>query len=491
MNKMGCGRETQFVLMNVEEILKFTNGSVLCGIKNSSISCVFIDSRKVLKDSLFIPLKGEVQDGHVFIEDAIKNGAKVILIDSFHAKKEKNKYISFYNLYETTFIIVEHTLYALQNIAKFYLKKMKLNLKIGVTGSSGKTTCKELLGAIFSQNYDTFISEGNLNSETGLPLSIFMLRLNHKVGIFEMGMNRKGEMEELSKVLTPDVAIITNIGKAHIGKLGSMEAIANEKKKIFSQFDEHCVGFVTKCDFTSFLTKDVSGNFIVFDPCSLEGLESVEKKGLEGSIIKYKGVMIHIHLLGEHNIKNALFSIMVAEYFNIPLEKIKNAIESVKPFFGRAEVKKGFATCFFDCYNANPDSMMEAIKFSNELEWEKGKIYVLGSMLELGKESEAEHKTICESLITSNANIIYLFGNEMINGFKKYLRDNNIKLEDFSNIKGLLGKDVLLYNENEAEKLKDSLVKKVKKGDFVLLKGSRGLCLEQFEDVILKGEGGY
>lgn len=482
MSEFKFGKTTENFLMNALELLKATNGVQLSGSQEDYFSHVSIDSRSVESFSLFVPLRGKNLDGHQFIEEAIKKGSKIVLVDSLYVKEENFKLKKLSETYGISFIEVGNTLKALQDVACFYLAKMNLKLKIGITGSSGKTTVKEMIGSLFSQKYNTFISQGNLNSETGLPLSIFMLKPFHEVGVFEMGMNRKGEIGELASVLNPDVAIITNIGTAHIGMLGSSQAIALEKKEVFSNFTYNSVGFIPDCDFTNFLKDVENGKMVVYGSSHLKGFESFQLQGLTGSLIRYEGKDIKVNLPGEHNVENAILTITVGEYFNFKTEEIKRALEAVKAVSGRSEVKEGFVTCFFDCYNANPESMKEAINFSNLLAWNGKKIAILGSMLELGERSVEEHSKICDKALNSSFDVLYFFGDEILLGLENYLDKNQIDKKDFDR---LFGKKVFAYKDGEFNALKTTVSGNVQKCDFVLLKASRTLHLERLEDVLL------
>ncbi len=485
MNEFRCGKTTQDSLMNVSELLKATKGVKLFGSDDSFFSSISIDSRSAEPFSLFVPLRGKNLDGHKFIEEAIKKGAVVVLVDSLYSREEKTELKRLSKTYDISFIEVEDTLKALQNASHFYLNKMSLKLKIGITGSSGKTTVKEMIGSLFSQKYNTFVSYGNLNSETGLPLSIFMLKSCHEVGVFEMGMNRKGEIKELANILNPDVAIITNIGTAHIGMLGSKDAIALEKKEIFSNFTQNSVGFIPDCSFSELLKDVKKGKMIVYGATHLKGFEGSESIGLFGSSIRYEGEDIKVNLPGEHNVKNAILTITVGQYFDFNKEEIKKALEKVKASFGRSEVKAGFVTYLFDCYNANPESMKEAISFSNSLPWNGKKVAVLGSMLELGKKSIEEHSDICEKALHSNFDVVYFFGDEMILGLESYLNKQKINKEELQNV---FEKKVFLFKNEEFDLLKNAVSSNIQKGDFVLLKASRGLALERLEDVLSRCE---
>ena len=485
MSEIRSGEKTQDFLMKVLELTKATGGILLFGSEDDSFSSLSIDSRNIENSSLFVPLRGKNLDGHEFIEDAIKKGAKIVLVDSLYARGEKTRLKTFFEIYGTSIIEVENTLKALQDASRSYLSKMNLKLKIGITGSSGKTTVKEMIGSLFSQKYKTFISQGNLNSETGLPLSIFMVRSFHEVGVFEMGMNRKGEIKELASVLSPDVAIITNVGTAHIGMLGSRKAIALEKREIFSHFTPSSVGFIPECEFTQLLKDIREGKIIVYGKKQLKGFDGFELVGVDGSVLRYNGNDIKISLPGEHNVENALLTIMVGQHFNFNDQEIKNALESVKASFGRSEVKKGFVTCFFDCYNANPESTKEAIIFSDSLKWNGRKIAILGSMLELGEESVEEHAKICEKALNSTFDVLYFFGDEILLGLKSYLDKKQIDKGDFDK---LFRKKVFCFEDEAFDSLKNTVSSNIERTDFVLLKASRGLALERLEGVLVKTE---
>lgn len=234
MVRENLSNDLDYSLMNLDELLTST-GAWLVYESNSSksFSSVVIDSRNVKNNSLFIPLRGENQDGHIYIEPALKKGAKFFIVDFDHLDENETALLSLCKNYDASCVAVKNNLKALQDAARYYLSKFPNLYKIGITGSSGKTTTKEILASIYSKKYNTVSTKGNLNSETGLPLSVFEVRPEHEAGIFELGMNRKGEITEIASVLLPNAAIITNIGTAHIGILGTKQAIAEEKKKFF------------------------------------------------------------------------------------------------------------------------------------------------------------------------------------------------------------------------------------------------------------------
>ena len=208
---------------------------------------VATDSRSAVAGGMFIPLVGEFQDGHAYVPAALEKGATVVLVGRDFAVSNHHQLVQWHRSYPAaTFVAVDHTMYALQDAAAAYVQKFPNLVRIGVTGSSGKTTTKEILAAVLSTRFSVVMNQGNLNSETGLPLSVFQIRDHHQVGVFELGMNRRGEIAEIARVLAPNLGVITNIGTAHIGILGSRDAIAQEKKQVFWNFSSDSCAFIQR-----------------------------------------------------------------------------------------------------------------------------------------------------------------------------------------------------------------------------------------------------
>jgi UDP-N-acetylmuramoyl-tripeptide--D-alanyl-D-alanine ligase len=450
--------------MTVEETTKAVNGTCLCDYSSiRGFSSVSTDSRKVLPGSLFVPLMGEKQDGHAYIAKSLEAGAAVVFVDAQHGDGSARLFCEMGKKYGASFIVVENTLHALQDAARYYVSLFPKLLKIGITGSSGKTTTKEIVASIFSRKYAVVMNEGNLNSETGLPLSVFRIRKNHEVGIFEMGMNRKEEIREIALVLSPSLALITNIGTAHIGILGTQHAIAEEKKSIFAFFDDQCTGFIPEDDdWRAFLSDVRAGTIKTFGTKTTEGFTGADNLGIDGTLIHYDGLDIRFGLPGPYNLKNALGAIALARYAGFSPDEIKDGLESVKPLFGRAEIFRGEKTVMLDCYNANPDSMESALAFCRSIEWRGKKLYVLASMLELGAESAEAHRSICRLAAHSGADRVFLFGDEMVDAGHS-VEWNGVEVGFYSSI----------------EDLSCALSGAACAGDFVFIKGSRGMALER------------
>ena len=462
-------------LLSLSDVLESTGGIHVLGVIDSeddfSFTSVQTDSRLVTEKTLFVPLIGEKQDGHKYVPQAIEKGASVIFIrlknfeenaSFFTDLSQKNPKI--------VFIAVENTLTALQKAATRYVEKFPDLIKIGITGSSGKTTTKEICASIFSQRYSVISNKGNLNSETGLPLSVFMIRKEHKVGIFEMGMNRKDEIKEIASVLKPRFAIVTNIGTAHVGLLGSRENIAQEKSHVFDWIN----GFGTAVipfddDFTDYMKEQVDGKVVLYGDGKDESVSFVRDEGFDGSVIRIGNEEARLSLPGVYNYKNALGAIALAKVLGLTDKEIASGINGLKSMFGRSQVLHGKYTILQDCYNANPDSMEKAIEFVSSVKTDCKKIFVLGDMLELGESSFKDHSHCGELASNSDAAVLIFIGKEMKAAYEK-AKECNGKSSLFY---------VEQYDDKAIEEVSDYIRKISSAGDVILVKGSRGMALER------------
>jgi UDP-N-acetylmuramoyl-tripeptide--D-alanyl-D-alanine ligase len=439
------------------------------GLPLRGFSSVSIDSRLVRPGGLFVALSGARQDGHGFVDAAFKQGAAAAMVEE---AKLEDPALGLAGLAEKAgkiLIAVPHTLRGLQDAARLYLQQFPGLLKIGVTGSSGKTTTKEIAAAMMGREKKVVCNPGNLNSETGLPLAAFEVRPGHEAGIFEMGMNRAGEIAELARILEPRIALITNIGSAHIGILGSQRLIAEEKKNIFCRFQGHETALIPGDDeFAGLLAQGVRGTVCFYGPASVPEWEGVRDLGLEGSEIRWAGEWVRFALPGKHNLKNALAAAVLAREAGAGDTAIRAGLESVKPLFGRSEIIPGRVTVVQDCYNASPESSAEALAFCDGLEWPGRKIYVLGSMLELGDFAAEAHERVGRALAASRADMVFLFGEETAAA---------------AEILGRAGGKAYFYTTNMKE-LAGALEACVRPGDLVLLKGSRGNALERLSEIL-------
>ena len=474
-------------LLTKEELLTAVKGTQI-----GSAECLFndvqTDSRSVSADKacMFVPLMGEFQNGHKYIPDVLSESKKasVILLNEAEYKAESSRYetLAAENP-KVCFVRVENTLHALQDAAEAYVaKKCRNMILVSITGSSGKTTTKEMMVSVAKAHFGeagVAYTYGNLNSETGLPLSVFKIRGDEKIGIFEMGMNRVNEIGEISKVLKSRFGIITNIGTAHIGILGSQKNIAEEKRKSFAYIPENGAAVVGADDpFADFCTEGVCGKVVKFGrnvPVEVSGVRFVEDKGLFGTDFELDGLPVHLPLSGSYNYLNALSVIACAKEIGIPSADIKKGLETVASLSGRMEISETSLingkkiVLIKDCYNANLDSMMKVIDFCGELKNVGKKIFVLADMKELGAESKKSHEAIGRRISEVGAEFVYLVGPEMKAAEAVcWKSQNKISVKWFNE-----------SNDKNFEVIADDICKLADDKDVILLKGSHSMQLEK------------
>jgi len=443
-----------------------SGGSVVARpLRDAGIDSVAADSRAVSRGGLFVALPGGRTDGHEFLRQAAESGAAALLVSDAQAQRRRDELAALAGTHGLGVVSVPDTLAALQNLARVRIRGLPSVTRIGVTGSNGKTTTKEIIGSVLARHAPTAINEGNFNSEIGLPIACFGVGPAHRYAVLEMGMNRAGEMDVLADIVRPDLALITNIGTAHIGLLGSRDAIAAEKKRIFAHFDGRQSGFLPEGErYRGFLAEGVRGKMIDFGPGSTPGFERSESMGLGGTLIHWEGFRIRFPLFGPHNLANALGALSVARELGVPKAEIRDGLEAVAPLFGRSQVIHGDVTVIADCYNANPDSMVRALDFFESLPWEGRRIAVLGGMRELGEQTGPAHMELGNRLRATRLDLVCLVGAEMEQAWKSAEGGASVKRISW---------------ETSLEALDQRLHSIVRPGDIVLLKGSRGLELER------------
>ena len=483
-------------LLSLDSLLKAVNGTVAGSARpDFYFAYVVTDSRFVSAGAMFVPLIGENQNGHKYIPQAIESGATVVLVN----KSDYEQNNAFYKELEAsgkleavTVILVENTLYALQAAAKAYASKVASNMiRVSITGSSGKTTTKEMLVSVCKKHFGeqaVAYTKGNFNSETGLPLSMFQIRGDEKIGIFEMGMNRKNEIGEISEVWQSQYGIITNIGTAHIGLLGSRENIAEEKRKSFDYIPAKGAAFVpAQDDFADFCTQKVLGKVVKFGktiPSSESGVTFIEDLGINGTKFSVDGVEVVLPLAGEYNFTNALGVIALAKEIGISAQEIKAGLEGMAAISGRMDIKtvelkngaKVNAVC--DFYNANLDSMEKVIDFCAKQTSFEQKIFVLADMKELGESSAASHAQIGKAVAATDASLVILAGPEM-----------KAACDVLSKEKEIAGREVVYFENNDNafyEAAASKILAFAKNNALVLFKGSHSMALEKLLPLISK-----
>ena len=418
---------------------------------------ISINSKKIKKDDIFIAIKGLNFDGHDYINEAFKNGAIAAII-SDEEKISKNT------------ILVNDTKKSLADISSLFLMKFK-PFVIGITGSNGKTTTKELIKSILDSNYGTnkiLATHANYNNDIGLPLTIFNLNSEHSHIVIEMGMNHPKEISYLANIAPPNFAVITNIGEAHIENFKNREAIANEKKDILRNLKAEGTAILPKdSEFFNFLVKDLKNVKVLSFGMRKDADISCELLDHKKILIKTPKYDLEIKskLLGHNNISNILAAVTCAYQLKINPTKIKEGIENITPIPSRLELKEGKkrAAIIDDTYNANPSSFLSAIEVLNEFPGKK--ILVIGDMAELGENSRIYHQELSRSIKETKIDITL--------GLGKYTKE----------IITLLGRNNTWFRS------KDDLVKHLyscMKGSTILVKGSRSMKMEEIVKKLIK-----
>lgn len=422
------------------------------------LTSVAVDSRKVKPHGLFVALEGEQTDGHRYLADAALGGASAALVRRGKIQKES----------PLTLFEVEEPLLALHALASHYLARFTGLTRIAVTGSSGKTSTKELLGSVLSAAAPTAVSKGNLNSDIGLPLALFSITEADRYGVFELGINRKGEMDQLTSLYKPHAVLITNIGVAHSGPLGGPEGVFYEKGRVFSSMGRGGLGFIPESEgrFGKLIDTYPLVEMVSYGPVSTRGLESIEDLGAGGWALQLQGESVHLPLPGRHNLMNGCGVISLAMRLGTGIDAIRSGFASAAPVAGRCRMIEGTVSVLDDSYNANPDSLEKMVDHLSSLQARGGKILVLGSMKELGEYAEPFHRAVAGLLEARGFKAVLLYGEEMAWAAEELQRRG-------------YGGTFFHFYDNKFHDLQRKLVELALPGDLVLLKGSRVLELER------------
>ncbi|MBN2652365.1 MAG: UDP-N-acetylmuramoyl-tripeptide--D-alanyl-D-alanine ligase [Spirochaetales bacterium] len=456
-------------IFDARQIIELSDGELLSGALEVGVTAAEVDSRRCGSDFLFCCLNGEKTRGSLFVEPAIENGASIVLVDRDFAVQDHDLFNKVKE--KVTIIAVDNPLEVLQLLAKVHISNFPNLIRVGITGSSGKTTTRELVALAFSSKFKVFSSSGNFNSDIGLPLMALRIRESDEVAVLEMGIDREGEMALLADIFNPQIGIITNIGMAHLGKFGSSDVIAREKSDIFKFFDEKSIGFLGEDEkYFQKITAGRAGSFKTFGLSSLAQFEITNKDSIFGPTISVGQESFNFPLVGDHNLKNLAAALVVCREFGIADADILRACSEVSLPSHRNNFIKGKVTVFEDCYNANPESMMACVGFFENVDWAGRKIAVFGSMKELGAASESYHSDFGLALKDSEIDEVFFFGEEMLAAY------DSLRGSEFQN---------RAYWCESFEDLVDLVKEIIEDGDLILLKGSRSMELERLTDYLL------
>lgn len=439
--------------LTLENVAKACNGRLFCDSEELSkreVSDIVTDNRKVTKDSLFVAIKGARVDGHSFINSAYEAGALCVISER---KLDIDK----------PYILVESSLVAIKNIAKFYRKGLDIKV-VGITGSVGKTSTKEMIYSVLSEKYNVLKTEGNFNNELGLPLTIFRIREEHEIAVLEMGISDFGEMTRLSEIAQPDVAVITNIGLCHLENLKTRDGILKAKTEMFKNISEDASIVLNGDDDKLSTISEYNGIKPYF--YGIDNKESkiyadnIENLGIKGikCDIHYKDSTINalINIPGKHMVYNALAAVCVGKIFGLKDNEIESGIEKLKPVSGRNNILElDGITVIDDCYNANPVSMRASIDVLNYAAGRK--VAILGDMGELGANEDKMHKEIGDYILNTDIDVVVLAGKLMNNAFLE------LEKQHF---------DRKIYYYDKLDDLVSELPRIIKKDDTILVKAS-------------------
>lgn len=462
--------------LKIEDILKCTEGKLIIGNINAECCNYSRDTRTIKQGDTYIGIKGKNFDGTLFWEEAFNNGANTVIINEIEIddiKKEK------YNQQSKNIVIVEDTIIALGKMATYkrdlYGEKLKV---IGVTGSVGKTSTKDIIANVMSQKYKTLKTQGNNNNSIGLPLTILKLQ-DEEVAVIEMGMNHLGEISYLSKIAKPDIAVITNIGTSHIGNLGSRENILKAKLEILDGMNKKIIVINNDNDLLHKWKiekkEDIEIHTFGIKNDSEAKAEDISLKSDSSEFTcKYNDeeIKIEVPVSGEHFILNALCGLSFGKLFGLSNEEIKKGISTFRLTAKRMEIIKlnNNITIINDTYNASYESMKASILSLKNMN-ENRKIAVLGDMFELGSFSEKLHRDVGIEVIKNKIDKLFVIGDNA-----KFIAEEAIN-------QGYDKENVSYYTDRE------TLIKELKEflqdGDVILIKASNGMKLFEVADALL------
>lgn len=454
----------------VKDIIHLCNAKLICGNENDVLTNIVKDTREIKDGDTYIGFKGEHNDGNLMFEDALNNGAKICIlqessIENLINTQEKYK--------DKTIILVEDTIDALQKLAA--LKREMYDIPvIGITGSVGKTSTKDIIASVMSRKYNVLKTLGNYNNQIGLPLTILRLK-DENAMVVEMGMNQKGEISNLTKIAKPTVAVITNVGTAHIGNLGSRENILKAKLEILEGLEPGGILIINNDNDMLYewnkKNKDTKFNVVTY---GIENKSDIMPYDIvlseNGSTYKIdvddKTYNVNVSVGGNHFVLNSLCAIAIGRIFNIEMNEILEGIANFELTKRRMQVEKNKEgiTIINDCYNANYDSMKAALEYLGKINANK-KIAVLGDMLELGEFSKDLHEKVGEEVAKNNIDVLITVG-EMSKDMASKALENGINKENV----------FICENNEEAVKV---IIKQAKKGDAVLLKASNSMNFQE------------
>ena len=452
---------------SVTDCTKATKGEYLGGEAENRFKSICIDSRQAGPGDLFVAIKGETHDGHNFTHEVVNKGVNGVIV-------ERNK------LAETPWqdwvkkgvscMTVDDTIEALGNMAAYHRNRLNAGV-IGITGSNGKTTTRQMTAMVVSQQYCTLSTRKNFNNNIGLPLTLFELSQDHRWAVVELGMNAPGEISYLAEICRPDIGVITNVAAAHLEGLGSIEGVMHAKGELLEKIDTQGTAVLNADDpMVRRLARKAKRDVLLFglaDEADIraEKIIATEKGSQFELILPDERVVVNLMIPGSFMVLNALSAAAVGHRIGLPPADIKNGLETFVPVQGRLNIisTSSGIQLIDDTYNANPGSMAAALATLKTLRKRKRAFFVVGDMRELGQQSKDLHIQLGNHAARSGVTALFVTGD-----FTEYV------------VQG--AREAGLESENifagSKEELLDRLIQVVKPGDWVLVKGSRAMAME-------------
>jgi UDP-N-acetylmuramoyl-tripeptide--D-alanyl-D-alanine ligase len=459
----------------LEDILKATSGRLASFATEEVIGGVSTDSRNVQPGDLFVALKGERHDGHQYLGDVFAKGAVAALVQ----EGVESVSAGFKNIIE-----VADTLKALGDLARFWRRRFAIPV-VGITGSNGKTTAKEMTAAVLGAKYRVLKTEGNFNNLIGLPLTLFRLKGEEEMAVVEMGMNRLGEIDRLAEIAEPQAGLVTTVARAHLEGLGGLSNVARAKGELLARLPEGGLAVLNAdAPFAASLAKTArsrKAKVVTFGiqkaaDCRATSVQTEGLKGVRFSArVGGKRHSFRLGIPGRHNVYNALAALVIGEHFQVPAKKMKSALAKFHAGSKRMEVvrlPKGIDV-INDCYNANPDSTEASLTFLKDLGRSRRRIAVLGEMLELGRWAARSHREVGGVAAKSGVKVLFAVGPhapDLVRGARA---------------SGL--SKACAFSFGDVEESLPVIKSLLKPKDIVLVKGSRGMRMERITSALAAG----
>ena len=451
--------------MKAADCLKAIGGELVSGTGDKVFRGVSIDTRTLKENELFVCIRGDRFDGHDFIEEAQNKNASAIVLSQRSNAVSKNSDAP-------SVIRVDDTLKALQELSSFHRKQIPVRV-IGITGTNGKSTTKEMIASITETKFKTIKTKGNLNNHIGLPLSLFHLSSDDRVAVLEMGMSAAGEIKRLAEIAQPEIGVLTNISEGHLVQLKTLKNVQAAKGELYDALSEQGTAVVNADDpLVLELAKSVRARVVTYGihneaDVRAEGIRPMNKEGFDFNVRLFdQTISIRLPFLGACNIYNALAAMATGYSLGIEPEDMKTGLSNASLLSNRYEITEyQGATVINDAYNANPRSMQEALKTLADYQCEGRKFFIIGDMLELGELAEPAHTKLGEDIAKHSIDYLIAVGELSTHAASGAI------------VSGMDKKQVATAADH---KCAVAFVKKhIRRGDCLLVKGSRGSRMEE------------